>query len=136
MSSSYQVMRTSALLNTAVVTMICGRSRTTSRAVLDTDATMSFITSRLANLLKAKREPSSLSISGIGGDLQNNHTVCLNLHNVHGSSTKSLHVRAHVTESIVPDVPALNLHSLISQSFLQDKEHISIHLDALLFSLT
>ena len=78
MCFSIQVMRTTALLNTAVVSPVCGHNQTISEAVLDIGATMSLITSRLAYLQKAKRETSPLSISGIGRDLQSNHTVCLN----------------------------------------------------------
>ena len=122
MFSSSQVMRTTALLNTTVVSVVCGHSQTTSRAVLDTGATMSLITSRLANLLKAKGNPRRSPFRALEVICRVTTLFCLNLHNAHWTFTKSLHVHAHVVESIIPDVPAQNLHSLISQSFLRDKE--------------
>ena len=81
-----------------------------------------FVTSQLANTLKAKKDPSPLIITGIRGGVHCEHTVCLTLYNNHNSSLNPLHVRAHVVHSIVPDVPAQDLHFLILQPFLQDKE--------------
>ena len=118
------------LLNTAVVSVVSGHSQTATRAVLDIEATMSLVTSRLANTLKAKRDPSLLAITGIGGGLHSDHTVCLTLYNAHNSSLKPLHVRAHVVDLIVYDAPAQDLHYLTSQPFLEDKELADPYFDS------
>ena len=91
---------------------------------------MLLVTSRLANTLKATRDPSQLTITGIGGGLHSDHTVCLTLYNAHNSSLKPLNVRAHVVDLIVSDVPVQDLHFLTSQPFLQDKELADPYFDS------
>ncbi len=87
--------------------------------VLDTGATITLITSRLANSLRAPRSRSNTNISGIAGRLTRDYTVDVKLSSAFTSSDKSIHNTSHIIESIMSDSPVRDREEVKQMPFLK-----------------
>ena len=104
---------------TALVTATSGCHQQRARAFLDTGATITLITSRLANSLRAPRSRSNTNISGIAGRLTSDYTVDVKLSSAFTSSDKSIHITAHIIESIMSDSPVCDREKVKQMPFLK-----------------
>ena len=87
-----------SLMETAVLKVTAGRTKTIARALLDGGASLCLATSRLATLLGAKKIFSQTSIKGIGGSLDTSHTVELELFSAYDREGESVKIHCQVVD--------------------------------------
>ena len=109
----------SIIPRTALATVTAGRYQQKARVLLDTGATMSLITSRLANSLKARKIRSHTDITGLGGGITSSYQVEVNLGSAFRTGGETLNVVAHVVECITSDYPKQDLATIRQMPFLQ-----------------
>ena len=109
---SHAVASPRIIPQTALVTATAGHCIQKARAQLDTGASISLITSRLANMLKAKHIPCHTEINGIGGQMISTHQVEVELSSAFCEEEDHITVRAHVvghfTDDYLPQLRAWN----------------------------
>ena len=106
---------------TALVTATAGHCIQKARAQLDTGASISLITSRLANTLKVKRIPCHTEINGVGGQMTSTHQVEVELSSAFCEEGDHIIVRAHVVNNFTDDYPLQELETIRSLPFLKGK---------------
>ena len=106
---------------TALVTATAGHCIQKARAQLDTGASLSLITYRLANTLKAKPIPCHTEINGVGGQMTSTHQVEIELSSAFCEEGDRITVRAHVVDNFADDYPLQELEAIRSLPFLKGK---------------
>ena len=94
-----------------------GERSTVGRAMFDSGAGVSIVTSRLANLLKARRISRPTQITGLAFNL---NMVQLTLSSIHNSGGETRDVLLHVIEEEIP-VQTPDLESIRQLPFLHNK---------------
>ena len=106
-----------------------------ARALLDTGATLSLITSKLAHQLQLPKEQCSLTLTGVTGTTNGttSHLVSFSISDIHNRHTKFL-VQAPVVPKVTTDLPLFNakkvrdyphLHACSSEACVCDTALIS-----------
>ena len=80
------------------------------RAILDSGSTLTLVTSRFAKCLRAKMNPSFISINAVGQTTpqHSKSTVSLTLRSIH-NDTVSVNCQAAVVDRITCDIPEKRL---------------------------
>ena len=92
-----------------------------ARALLDTGATLSLVTSKLEHQLLLPKEPCSLSLTGVTGTNTNgttSHMVSLSFSDIHNRHT-TFHVQAPVVRKVTTDLPLINAKKVRHYPHLQ-----------------
>ena len=92
-----------------------------ARALLDTGATLSLITSKLAHQLQLPKEPCSLSLTGVTGTTNGgttSHMVSFSISDIYNRHTK-FHVQAPVVSKVTTDLPLFNAKKVRDYPHLQ-----------------
>ena len=94
--------------------------RAHARALLDTGATLSLITSKLAHQLQLPKEPCSLTLTGVTGTTNGttSHMVSFSISDIHNRHTK-FHVQAPVVPKVTTDLPLFNAKKVRDYPHLQ-----------------
>ena len=94
--------------------------RAHARALLDTGATLSLITSKLAHQLQLPKEPCSLTFTGVTGTTNGttSHMVSFSISDIHNRHTK-FHVQAPVVPKVTTDLPLFNAKKVRDYPHLQ-----------------
>ena len=103
-SSRVQSPNPTAVLCTALAEVSVRCFYQTARILLDTGSTISLISSRVANDLRASRIPHKLNIDGMGGGMVSSHFVEIKLSPAHGNDGNKdyLITKCHVVDHIPP----------------------------------
>ena len=88
--------------------------------MFDSGAGVSIVTSRLANLLKARRISRPTQITGLASNLNSKYVVQLTLSSTHNSGGETRDVLLHVIEEEIP-VQTPDLESIHQLPFLHNK---------------
>ena len=109
-------------MKTAWVTVEIGGRRQQARALIDDGATTSFITSRLANSLRAKKIHSSTHCSGLQQTAlaTSKYKDALTLHSSPGFPKRSVDIVAAVLDRITYDSPRVAISGIRQHSLLSD----------------
>ena len=93
------------------------------RAILDSGSTLTLVTSRFAKCLRAKMNPSFISINAVGQTTpqHSKSTVSLTLRSIH-NDTVSVNCQAAVVDRITCDIPGKKIVDIRSTPFLKDLE--------------
>ena len=91
-----------------------------AHALLDTGATLSLITSKLAHQLQLPKEPCSLTLTGVTGTTNGttSHMVSFSISDIHNRHTK-FHVQAPVVPKATTDLPPFNAKKVRDYPHLQ-----------------
>ena len=94
--------------------------RAHARALLDTGATLSLTTSKLAHQLQLPKEPCSLTLTGVTGTTNGttSHMVSFSISDIHNRHTK-FHVQAPVVPKVTTDLPLFNAKKVRDYPHLQ-----------------
>ena len=111
-----------SLIQTVWADVSSERIKLKTRALVDSVATVSVITSQLAHSQKAKRHASDSNIEGIGGPLGSNHTVELTLSSPHGYSDQAVAIEAHIVDRICNDTKEQFADHIKQMKFLEGKQ--------------
>ena len=107
------------LSETAMMTISAGERSTVGRAMFDSGARMSIVTSRLANILKARRISRPTQITGLASSFNSKYVVQLTLSSTHNSGGETRDVLLHVIEEEIP-VQTPHLESIRQLPFLHN----------------
>ena len=117
---------------TAVVPVTAGHCIQKARVQLDTGASLSLITSRLANTLKAKPIPCHTEeINGVGGQMTSTHQVEIELSSAFCEEGDRITVQAHVVDNFADDYPLQELEAIHSLPFSRGSRWLTRSLIAL-----
>lgn len=97
---------------------------------MDTGSTVTLITTKLANSLRARKRKSSMIVHGLFGVSNMKHEVEVNLGAVHGQEEQDVPVTAQVIDTITTPCPANQLMDVKSMSFLQELQLADPHFDS------
>ena len=89
------------------------------KTLMDQGAGMNFITARLANQLKARRQPSTNDITCVKGDMEIKDQVDLVVAAMFGTEEQELEITALVMDHITSDSPVDDLHDIKDSEVLQ-----------------
>ena len=93
-----------------------------TRSLMDSGASISRITSSLAQELQAKLSPCEFSISGVGGETVSKHVTNVTLSSAFHDDGDSITVQCHVVEKLVETQPCCNLSSINQLPCLEGKQ--------------
>ena len=103
---------------TAMALVTAGPYQHTARAMMDPGSTVTLITSRLANTLKARKRRSTVQISGLTGDTTTSHEVEIGVGSMFDLEDNEIRVVAQVIDTITADCPVDDLGDIKSMPFL------------------
>ena len=83
-----------------------------TRLLMDSGASISLITSSLAQELQAKLCPCEISISGVGGETVSKHVTNVTLSSAFHDDGDSITIQCHAVEKLVETLPCCNLSSI------------------------
>ena len=109
-----------SLSETAMMIISAGERSTVGRAMFDSGAGVSIVTSRLANLLKARRISRPTQITGLASNLSSKYVVQLTLSSTHNSGGETRDVLLHLIDEEIP-VQTPDLESIRRLPFLHNK---------------
>ena len=112
----------SAILSTALVNVSSEGYMKSTRLLMDSGASISLITSSLAQELQAKLSPCEISISGVGGEAVSKHVTNVTLSSAFHDDGDSITVQCHVVEKLVETLPCCNLSSIHQLPCLEGKQ--------------
>ena len=104
---------------TALATVTAGPYSQKARVQLDPGATITLVTSRLAQALRAKPIPCHTDITGVGGDKTSRCQVDLKLSSAFSPGGESIRVRAHVVDHITDGYHPQDLDEIRRMPFLK-----------------
>ena len=104
---------------TVLATVTAGSRSQKARAQLDSGATITLVTSKLAQALKARPIPCHTEITGVGGGKTSSHQVDLELSSALAPGGDSIQVRAHVVDHITDGYHPQELEGVKRMSFLK-----------------
>ena len=104
---------------TVLATVTAGSRSQKARAQLDSGATISLVTSKLAQALKARPIPCHTEITGVGGGKTSSHQVDLELSSALAPGGDNIQVRAHVVDHITDGYHPQDLEGVKRMSFLK-----------------
>lgn len=97
---------------TAVITVHNGAIQQRARAIMDTGADVTLITTRLANSIQAKKIKCQSTISGVTGELPIKYKVKLKLGSIYPELEDTLLTEAYVLDKLAVDLPPRDLSEL------------------------
>ena len=114
---------TSLLMTCQVAVESDSRRVQYGRAILDLGSTLTLVTSRFAKCLRAKMNPSFISINAVGQTTpqHSKSTVSLTLRSIHNDMV-SVNCQAAVVDRITCDIPEKKFVGIRSTPFLKDLE--------------
>ncbi len=121
-SSESMKDRPIAFLATCLATVSAGGRIQKARALMDSGSTLSFVTTRLVQRLKAKKIRKSTSFTGISQTSVPTSRYQVDLDLIPNSDQSNISVRAIVLDRISGDLPGFPLHGVREQPFLQGKK--------------
>ena len=104
---------------TAMALVTAGPYQHTARAMMDPGSTVTLITSRLANTLKARKCRSTVQISGLTRDTTTSHEVEIGVGSMFDLEDNEIRVVAQVIDTITADCPVDDLGDIQSMIFLK-----------------
>ena len=102
-----------------LTTVTAGSRSQKARAQLDSGATISLVTSKLAQALKARPIPCHTEITGVRGGKTSSHQVDLELSSALAMGGDNIQVRAHVVDHITDGYHPQDLEGVKRMSFLK-----------------
>ena len=121
--------RTVIIPRTALATVTAGPYSQKARAQLDPGTTITLVTTRLAQALKAKPIPCHTDITGVGGDKTSRCQVDLRLSSAFSPGGESIQVRAHVVEHITDGYHPQDLEEIRRMPFLKGLQLVDPEFD-------
>lgn len=103
---------------TVMLTVTAGGCVQAVKTLMDQGAGMKLITARLANQLKARRQPSTNDITCVKGDMEIKDQVDLVVAAMFGTEEQELEITALVMDHITSDSPADDLRAIKDSEFL------------------
>ena len=110
----FKTLNESTILSTALVNVSSERYMKPTRLLMDSGASISLITSSLAQELQAKLSPCEISISGVGGETVSKLVTNVTLSSAFHDDGDSITVQYHVVEKLVETLPCCNIDELVS----------------------
>ncbi len=116
----------SALLSTALTLASNGDYRQKARALLDSGASISFMSERLASSLKLKRYPQRLQIAGVTGGAVSKYHVFVDLASLLSTDADNkVRVKCHVVPLLQSIRPPRNPPELLNLPCINGKQPIA-----------
>ena len=111
-----------AFLATCLATVSVGGKIQKARALLDSDSTLSFVTTKLVQQSKAKKIKRSTNFTGISQTSVPISWYQVDLDLIPNSDLPNVLMRTIMLDCISGDLPGFSLHGIREQSFLQGKQ--------------
>ncbi len=116
----------SALLSTALTLASNGDYRQKARALLDSGASISLMSERLASSLKLKRYPQRLQIAGVTGGAVSKYHVFVDLASLHSTDADNkVRVKCHVVPLLQSIRPPRNPPELLNLPCINGKQPVA-----------